>query len=272
MILKVTPDADEYPAGLLDLEDPPSLYTEGQFRSGPSVAVVGTRRCTSYGVRLAEAYGGAISRAGWSVVSGLARGIDTAAHRGCLASNGHAVAILGCGIEICYPYENKPIRDEIVASGGQIVSEYPGTTPPDRWRFPARNRLIASWADAVVVVEAGVTGGALITARIAAEIGRPVLAVPGDVDRAASVGCNLLIRDGAIPVLDANDLVQSLSLIVGPPMEPRTSLCPIPPDGSAIEDLADLWGLPIGEVLTRVGTMELEGTVVRSGDRVIPRT
>ena len=175
------------------------LSSSGRRAAAPAVAVVGTRKCTRYGLSLAESFGAALARAGWTTVSGLARGIDAAAHRGTLAAGGEAVAVLGSGVDVVYPQENRVIYDQIVAGQGAVISEYPPGTRPDRWRFPARNRLIAAISSAVVVVEAGAKGGALITARLAAEIGRPVFAVPGDVDRPASVGCNLLIRDGAIP-------------------------------------------------------------------------
>ena len=238
----------------------------------PGVAVVGTRRCTRYGIDLAEAFGVAIARSGWTTVSGLARGIDAAAHRGCLRDGGHAVAVLGSGIDVCYPEENRPILDEILAEGGAVVSEYPPGTPPDRWRFPARNRIIAAMSSAVVIVEAAKTGGALITARLAAEIGRPVFVVPGDVDRPASEGCNLLIRDGANPVLGAADLIEELSLILGPPAREmvRESEADLPPGGVALDDLSAHWSVTMSEALVRVGKLQLEGRVRRQGEMIVP--
>jgi len=262
----------EYPVGLGDLEDPPSLFVEGEVGEMPGVAVVGTRRCTRYGIDLAEAFGVAIARSGWTTVSGLARGIDAAAHRGCLRDGGHAVAVLGSGIDVCYPEENRPILDEILAEGGAVVSEYPPGTPPDRWRFPARNRIIAAMSSAVVIVEAAKTGGALITARLAAEIGRPVFVVPGDVDRPASEGCNLLIRDGANPVLGAADLIEELSLILGPPAREmvRESEADLPPGGVALDDLSAHWSVTMSEALVRVGKLQLEGRVRRQGEMIVP--
>jgi len=262
----------EYPVGLGDLEDPPSLFVEGKVGEMPGVAVVGTRRCTRYGIDLAEAFGVAIARSGWTTVSGLARGIDAAAHRGCLRDGGHAVAVLGSGIDVCYPEENRPILDEILAEGGAVVSEYPPGTPPDRWRFPARNRIIAAMSSAVVIVEAAKTGGALITARLAAEIGRPVFVVPGDVDRPASEGCNLLIRDGANPVLGAADLIEELSLILGPPAREmvRESEADLPPGGVALDDLSAHWSVTMSEALVRVGKLQLEGRVRRQGEMIVP--
>jgi DNA processing protein len=180
------------------------------------------------------------------------------------------VAVLGSGIDHCYPGENQPIYDQIVACGGAIVSEYPPGTPPDRWRFPARNRLIAAMADAIVVVEAAVTGGALITARIGAEIGRPVFVVPGDVDREMSEGCNRLIRDGGHPVLGASDLIDELSLVVGPPARTTDIEHGIPSEGVQLNDLPTLWSLTVTETLIRLGRLELEGKVRRLGDHVLP--
>lgn len=263
----------EYPSGLRDLEDQPSIYVVGDLGESVGVAVVGTRRCTRYGTDLAGAFGAAIARSGWSVVSGLARGVDAAAHLGCLDAGGHAIGVLGCGIDVRYPRENATIYERIEQSDGALVSEYPPGTPPDRWRFPARNRLIAALSSAVVVVEAAEKGGALITARLAAEIGRAVLVVPGDVDRPASVGCNRLIRDGAIPVLGAEDLIEELSLIVGPPpidRWARPGVGVIPPAGLNTEELAEIWDVSPTELLVRLGRMELEGKLRIEGDRVIP--
>jgi DNA processing protein len=268
--IPLEPESDAYPTGLHDLEDPPRLWLRGTLDEAPGVAVVGTRRCTRYGVDLAESFGAVIARAGWTTVSGLARGIDTAAHRGCLRVSGHAVAVLGSGIDVCYPRENKPIYDEIVHTGGAIVSEYSPGTPPDRWRFPARNRIIAAMSAAIVVVEAGATGGALITARLGAELGRPVFVVPGDVDRAMSEGCNRLIRDGAHPVLGSADLLEELSLVVGPPASLFDTSHGIPAEGVPVGDLPEIWSLTVTESLIKLGRLEMEGKVRRLGDYIVP--
>lgn len=267
----IAPNHQEYPVGLLDLEDPPPLYILGQTAPAPAVAVVGTRKCTRYGLNLAEAFGHALSEAGWTTVSGLARGIDAAAHRGTLRGQGQAVAVLGSGVDVIYPLENEGLYRSILGGRGAVMSEYPPGTRPDRWRFPARNRLIAGIASAVVVVEAGEKGGALITARLAAEIGRPVLVVPGDVDRPASVGCNRLIRDGAHPVLGVHDLLAELELILGkPPCRPRGGEGAIPATGLAIDDLPEIWGCTPGEALARLARMEVAGEARRVGDLVLP--
>lgn len=267
---RLLPDSSDYPVGLHDLEDAPSLWQLGTLSGRPGVAVVGTRRCTRYGVDLAEAFGAAIARSGWTTVSGLARGIDTAAHRGCLRISGHAVAVLGSGIDVCYPKENEPVYQRILTTGGAILSEYSPGTPPDRWRFPARNRILAAISSAVVVVEAAATGGALITARLGAELGRPVFVVPGDVDRAMSEGCNRLIRDGAHPVFGSADLIEELSLTLGPPDPTTDDGHGIPSEGIEIKELPELWSLTVTETLIKLGRLEMEGRVKRFGDHVMP--
>lgn len=205
-----------YPAHLDRFEDAPDLlFVCGDLTQAPGVAIVGTRRCTAYGLELAEAYGRAVAETGWPVVSGLARGIDGAAHRGMVQAAGRGVAVLGCGIDVTYPREHRRLGEQVLELGGAIVSEYPPGSRPDPWRFPPRNRIIAGLSAAVVVVEAGMTGGALITAVKAAEYGIPVFAMPGDVDRATSEGTNRLIRDGAFPVFDPEDLVEELDLVYG---------------------------------------------------------
>ena len=269
-ILELTPDDPTYPPGLTDLEDSPSLWVVGSLVDAPAVAVVGSRKCTRYGIDLAEGFGRALSRAGWVTVSGLARGIDTAAHRGCLDGSGLGIAVLGSGVDVCYPAENRGLYQRLVSAGGAVVSEYPAGTPPDRWRFPERNRIIAAMAEAVVVVESAVTGGSLITARLAAEIGRPVFVVPGDVDRVASEGCNRLIKDGAHPVLGPEDLIEELSLVIGPPADPVSVRHSIPVTGLSIAALPAHWGLTLTETMVKLGRLEMSGEIRRSGDTVFP--
>lgn len=265
-----------YPPSLAQLPDhPPLLYVRGAIPEGPTVAVVGTRRCTAYGLKLAEAYGRAIATAGWVLVSGLAKGIDGAAHRGTVAAGGRGVAVLGCGPDIAYPREHRGLGVELVELGGAIVSEYPPGTPPEGWRFPPRNRIISGLSQAVVVVEAGVTGGALITASYALEHGRLVFAVPGDVDRPTSHGTNLLIRDGAIPVLDPDDLTEALTLVLGPsrtPTNPRAAqsvvLALLEEGPATIDVLVAASGLPVSEVIAEVGRLEAREAVVCDGRTV----
>ena len=213
-----------YPDHLDVFEDAPDvLFVRGTLPQDPGVGIVGTRKCTAYGLELAEAYGRAVATTGWLVVSGLARGIDGAAHRGMVSVSGVGIAVLGCGIDVTYPREHRRLGEQILEAGGAIVSEYPPGSRPDAWRFPPRNRIIAGLSAAVVVVEAAKTGGALITAVKAAEYGIPVFAMPGDVDRRTSEGTNRLIRDGAFPVLDPDDLIEELDLVYGLSHRQRTA-------------------------------------------------
>jgi DNA processing protein len=207
-------DAPAFPQRLLSYEGHPRwLFTRGMGSPQPSLGIVGTRSCTTYGLELAELYGRVAAQAGWSVVSGLARGVDGAAHRGAVSAGGHCHAVLGSGVDVIYPASHRGLYHAILEADGMISSEFPPGTPPEAWRFPTRNRIIAGCSDVLLVVEAGVKGGALITARIALDYGVPVYAVPGDVDRATSTGTNLLIRDGAFPVLGPEDLAEVIDLL-----------------------------------------------------------
>jgi DNA processing protein len=190
------------------------LFLRGADTRTPAIGIVGTRTCTRYGVDLARAYGQVATERGWSVVSGLARGIDGAAHTGATSAGGHCQAVLGSGIDVVYPRSHSGLHASVLEAGGVVISEFPPGTPPEGWRFPTRNRIIAGLSDVLLVVEAGLKGGALITARIALDYGVPVYAVPGDIDREASVGTNLLIRDGAFPIFGPEDLGEVLDLLV----------------------------------------------------------
>ncbi|MBT8201792.1 MAG: DNA-protecting protein DprA [Acidimicrobiia bacterium] len=263
---------EKCPAGLGELPDAPDvLFVRGHVPAGPSVAIVGTRAATAYGLEVAQRFGRAVGRAGWPVVSGLARGIDGAAHRGCLEAGGIAVGVLGCGVDVAYPPEHGALMQDVLNGGGAILSEYAAGSPPEPWRFPPRNRIISGLASVVVVVEAGVKGGALITAARALEQGRLVLAVPGDIDRPTSRGCNLLIRDGAHPVLDVDDLLTSLTFAMGDPPAGRTDppLVSLLEGGDqTIEELAVGLETTYADVLRRVGRLEVAG-IARSTDGVV---
>ncbi len=266
-----------YPSHLISLPDAPDvLFCRGSLPQQAGVAVVGTRRASAYGLRLGEAFGRAIAQAGWWVVSGLARGVDGAAHRGTLGE-GRGLAVLGCGPETWYPAEHCWLGERLLAEGGGVVTEYPPGTVPEGWRFPPRNRIISGLAGAVVVVEAAERGGALITARLALEQGRDVFVVPGDVDRDTSKGCNLLIRDGAHPVLGCEDLIEELSLVLGPPprlppavpgeeADPLLEL--LGPVGRPVEWLAQRLDRSVPEVLAKLARLEAEGRVRMERDLV----
>ena len=269
-----------YPEHLAELPDAPdALFVRGELPLAPGVAVVGTRRCTTYGKRLAAAYGQAIGEAGWCLVSGLARGIDGAAHEGTVAAGAKGVAVLGCGIDVAYPPEHAFLGRRLLDLGGAIVTEYPPGTPPEGWRFPPRNRIISGLAAAVVVVEAGVKGGALITAGAALTQGVPVFAVPGDVGRASSQGTNLLIRDGAHPVLDADDLIAELELILGPvqrsvttdqvPAEVGPVLVALE-DGASADELAARLDMGPIDLVRLIGKLIAGGWIAEEGDLLVP--
>ena len=207
-------DEPRFPKRMLSYDGHPRwLFIRGPGSSKPSLGIVGTRSCTAYGLELADMYGRVAAQAGWSVVSGLARGIDGAAHRGAVSVGGHCHVVLGSGVDVIYPASHRGLYHTVLEADGMVSSEFPPGTPPEAWRFPTRNRIIAGSSDVLLVVEAGVKGGALITARIALDYGVPVYAVPGDVDRSTSVGTNLLIRDGAFPVLGPEDLSEVLDLV-----------------------------------------------------------
>lgn len=201
-----------YPVCLKDIERPPVvLYYRGvlpDFNSGFFSAVVGTRRLTDYGRRMAFSVGADLASAGATVVSGMAIGIDGVAMAGALSLGGRVVAVLGSGIDVCYPPVHKTLAQAIVKSGGCIMTEYPPKTRPERHNFPKRNRLISGLCAVTVVIEGNERSGALITARYAKEQGRPVYALPGNVDNRESRVTNLLIRDGAKLFMSADDIVR----------------------------------------------------------------
>ncbi|MEW6448814.1 MAG: DNA-processing protein DprA [Bacillota bacterium] len=204
---------ENYPALLREIFDPPAaLFFRGELQAEETaVAIVGTRRCSNYGRLVAEGFGRELAEAGISVVSGLARGIDTAAHRGALAGGGRTIAVLGAGLDVCYPRENWRLMEEIAVKGA-VVSEFPLGIPAQPWQFPVRNRIIAGLSRAVVVVEAGERSGALITADLALEYGREVMAVPGNVTSPVSRGPNNLIKMGARPVTCAADVLEGIGM------------------------------------------------------------
>ena len=205
-----------YPRLLKEIHDPPiALYRKGRYDfSQPCIAIVGSRRTTLYGQSVARKFGAELARLGFCVVSGLARGIDTAAHDGALSVGGRTAAVLGTGIDLIYPPENLELYRRIEADGA-ILSEFPFGRRADRQSFAMRNRIVSGMSDAVVVVESDVSGGAMITARFAGEQGRLLFAVPGRIDQPSSAGCHQLIRDGATLLTGVDDLLSELSYLDG---------------------------------------------------------
>lgn len=205
---------ERFPALLKEISDPPmGIFCMGTLPSDNThkVAVIGSRKCSEYGLLAARLLAKPLAQAGIVIVSGMARGVDSMAHRGALQGGGKTIAVLGCGVDICYPAENKSLRDEILNSGC-IVSEYsPGTSPTPSY-FPARNRIISGLSRGVIVAEAGKKSGTLITVDQAMEQGREVFAVPGNISSKLSEGTNQLIRDGAIPVSDYTDILYTLGI------------------------------------------------------------
>jgi DNA processing protein len=262
-----------YPPRLAELHDPPArLYLRGQppeVLSRPAVAIVGARSCSSYGAQVARELGRELAQAGVVVVSGLARGIDGEAHRGALAGGGPTVAVLGCGIDRDYPRSHAELARRIAESGG-IVSEYEPGVEPAPWRFPARNRIIAGLTLATVVVEARERSGALITADFALELGRDVFAVPGEITSALSRGTNDLLRQGAAPLLSAEDVLSTLGIEPRPPPGPEVSAGAarvLAALGDATRDadgIARATGLPSAAVAAALVELELAGLVAEA--------
>jgi DNA processing protein len=203
---------EHYPQALKNIPDSPIvLYVRGQLPpdSGVSVAVVGSRNASVYGLTIAEKFSSQLAQCGFNVISGLAKGIDAAAHRGCLKTGGQTVAVIGCGLCHVYPSENKELYRQI-AQHGAIISEFPMETPPISFNFPARNRIISGLSLAVLVIEASLKSGALITSRFALEQGRDVFAIPGKIDHPNAQGVNRLIKDGAKLVTCFEDILEEL--------------------------------------------------------------
>ncbi len=261
-----------FPEALSGLADAPSwLFVRGEVPWGAAVAVVGSRRASAYGLGVAEHIGRLVGAAGWPVCSGLAAGIDAAAHRGCLDVGGRAVAVLGSGIDVWYPTRHRTLGERILAGGGAVISEFGPGTPPEPWRFPARNRIISGLVGVVIVVEAAVRSGALVTARLALEQGREVFAVPGDLDRPTSGGTNRLIRDGAFPIVSLDELVEDLELVLGPaPRRPAEPRGPGPLVGAVpmtISEIVAEAGRPVAEVVAELTRLEMAGLVVEADGR-----
>jgi DNA processing protein len=264
-----------YPPQLAELHDPPAqLYVRGDrdinVLAAPAVAIVGARSCSAYGAQVARTLARDLAAAGLVVLSGLARGIDGEAHRGALAAGGTTVAVLGCGIDRDYPARHAELAGRIRATG-LVVSEYEPGVEPAPWRFPARNRIVAGLALATIVVEARERSGALITADFALELGRDVFAVPGEITSALSAGSNRLIRQGAAPLLEVDDVL--LSLGIEPPAKAsarsvsglaRDVLARLLDAPAVLDELVRASGQDVSEIAAALVELELGGLAIES--------
>lgn len=267
-----------YPKRLKEIDQPPPvLYVRGALKNEDSwaVAVVGTRRISAYGRQVAEELATFLANNGVTVVSGLARGVDAIAHQSALKAGGRTIAVLGCGVDRIYPPEHKQLAEKIIANGA-LLSDYAPGTPPDASNFPPRNRIISGLSMGTVVVEAGETSGALITAQFATDQGREVFAVPGNILAPQSKGTNRLISQGAHSLLSARDLLDILNLarvneqrevrkvLPGDEFEAKL-LSVLTHEPLHMDDIRDKAGLPIERVSATLVMMELKGLVRQVG-------
>jgi DNA processing protein len=273
-IQALTWEDGNYPRLLKEIDQPPPiLYVRGDLQAGDdlAVAVVGTRRITTYGRQVTEELTSTLAMGGITVISGLARGVDSIAHQAALNAGGRTIAVLGCGVDIIYPPENRRLAERIMQKGA-LISDYPPGTPPDGLNFPPRNRIISGLSRAVVIVEAGLTSGALITSGFAADQGREVFAVPGNIFAPLSKGTNRLIRDGARPLLDPREILEALDLTQA--VEQRAVRSVLPADATEatlfhllgsepihVDEIRAQSGIPIENVSATLALMELKGMV-----------
>ena len=286
----LSPSSADYPVALEQLPDaPPILYVQGSLLPTDqlAVAVVGTRHATTYGLNQANRFSYALAKAGITIVSGLARGIDTAAHRGALDAGGRTLAVLGSGLARLYPPEHQTLADEI-SKNGAVLSEYAPQCPPRSGQFPQRNRLIAGLTLGTLVIEAPDRSGALITARLAGEQNRDVFALPGPVNSRASRGCHQLIRDGAILVQSVDDIIEELGPITESiavdsgrvirngaelnlnELEGRV-LNAIEPTGTAIDQVIATTQYPPQKVLAVISVLEMRRLIRRLSGQYVSR-
>ncbi len=229
----MTQESPSYPRSLREIHAPPIvLYVWGELqeRDHHAIGIIGARRTTHYGTESAKKLSYQLSYAGLTIISGLARGIDTAAHQGALAAKGRTIAVIGSGLAKLYPPENAALAERIRSGNGAIVSEFSMEIEPDRQTFPMRNRIISGWSHGILVVEAGLNSGALITAAQALEQGRSVYAVPGHINAPSAMGSNRLIQQGAKLAMDASDILDDLQILL-PETKPSAEAIarPLPP-------------------------------------------
>jgi DNA processing protein len=275
----ITQQSKSYPRPLRQIHAPPIvLYVWGELqeRDQHAIGVIGARRTTNYGTESAKKLAYQLAYAGLTVISGLARGIDTAAHQGALAAKGRTIAVIGSGLARLYPPENRPLAEKIRSGNGAVVSEFSMDIEPDRQTFPMRNRIISGWSHGILVVEAGLNSGALITAAQALEQGRSVYAVPGHINAPSAMGSNRLIQQGAKLVMDASDILEDLEVLF-PEAKPSPEAAgrPLPPLSdnerrvydaidareTSIDDIAARTQLPSAAVSSTLLQLELKRLV-----------
>lgn len=276
----ITREDGDYPKHLLQAYDSPILlYVWGKIlpRDKHAISVVGSRRTTTYGVNATRKLTYQLAHAGFTIVSGLARGIDTAAHESALAAKGRTIAVVGSGLARLYPPENLALAEKIADGNGAVISEFPLHKAPDKQTFPMRNRIVAAWSQAVLVTECPAWSGSLITANLASEYGKPIFAVPGPIDKPSSAGCHQLIRDGATLVSDASHIIDDMGELPfsykapdGPaeqnapelPPEEAAVLAAMPPgDELAVNSIIEATGLPSSAVTAALFKLELRRLV-----------
>jgi DNA processing protein len=249
----------DYPENLAAIYDPPPvIFFRGSLKAAGklSVAIVGTRKPSPYGLVVAEKLAKDLTALGITIISGMARGIDSAAHRGALAGNGRTIAVLGCGPDVVYPRENKKLMEDII-NNGAVVSEFPPGTQPEAWRFPVRNRIISGLSQAILVVEAAEKSGALITADFALEQGRDVMAVPGNIVNPLSRGPHRLIKQGARLIEGAGDVLDELGIEKLFPVQTgeEAGKMKMSRDEETLYGLLSLEPIALDELITRSGIL-----------------
>ena len=281
----LTWDDEAYPESLRTVDGaPPVIYVRGRILSQDewAIAVVGTRHASNYGREVARVLGSELAQAGVTVISGLALGIDTVAHRAALDAGGRTIAVLGSGVDQIYPPQNRGLAQAIVQQGA-LISDYALGTRPDASNFPPRNRIISGLSRGVIIVEAGERSGALITARFAAEQGRDLFAVPGSILAPGSAGCNALIQQGAAPLLSVDDVLEQLNMSrIVDHTAVRQSVPPDPAEAALlqhlshepvhVDDLVRLANMTTGQVSSLLALMELKGMVRQIGVMSYVRT
>lgn len=277
----------DYPISLKHIPSPPQkLFVEGDIAclSQPCLAIVGTRKPSHYAQKLTEKWAKVFSEAGLVIVSGLALGIDGAAHRGALQGKAKTIAVLGCGVDIDYPKQHRELKRAIIDQGGCVISEYPPGTPPLSTYFPKRNRIISGLSDGVVVMEAALRSGSLVTARLAVEQGKEVMAVPGSIHNPMTQGCHWLIREGATLVASVEDIAESLKLTItihSPSINEKSDklskndqhlLTFIQDHATPVDQIVAMSGLEFVEVCSILLNLEIAGRVekVTGGYRLLP--